>query len=257
MKQELSIQVFSVRDVMTTAEETADTFKKLASYGFTGIQTAGAFSFGVENYAKAARDAGLRVVGTHVPFDTFNDIEETVRIHRVLGTTNAGIGGWGSLCTADTSLEKVLAFTEKVNTIGEALSRCGMKFTFHHHAREFAKIGNDTIMDILVKEMNPKTTSFVLDTCWLQHGGVNVVEWIEKLAGRVDILHLKDRGIPLGSNDGAITELGAGNLNFNDIIRAAQASGVQEYCYEQDNNHKINSMESAKQSAEYFFSLVD
>lgn len=252
MKKELSIQAFSVRDVMNTAEETADTFKKLASYGFTGIQTAGAFAFSVEDYAKAAREAGLRVVGTHIPFDLFDNIEEVVRIHRILGTTNAGIGHWW-----DTSLEKVLAFTEKVNKIGEALSQYGMKFTFHHHSREFAKIGNDTIMDILVKEMNPKTTSFVLDTYWLQNGGVNVLEWIEKLAGRVDILHLKDWGVPMGSRDGTIVELGAGNLNFKDIIRVAEASGVQEYCYEQDGNHKINSLESARQSAEYFFSLVD
>ncbi|MDR9824700.1 hypothetical protein RCJ22_03655, partial [Vibrio sp. FNV 38] len=138
---------------------------------------------------------------------------------------------------------------------GEALKPYGMKFTFHHHSREFAKVGNDIIMDILAREMNPETTSFVLDTCWLQNGAVSVVEWIEKLAGRVDILHLKDRGIPNGSNDGVITELGNGNINFKAVIKAAENAGVKEYCYEQDNNFKVNSLESAKQSAEYFFSL--
>lgn len=257
MNKEFSIQVYSVRDMMTTAEQTADTFKKLASYGYTGIQTAGAFTFGVEAYAEAAKAAGLKVVGTHLDMDTLEkDIQETVRIHRLLGTTNVGIGSFGPIITADASTEDVLAFTKRANALGEALKPYGMKFTFHHHAREFAKIGHETIMDILAREMNPETTSFVLDTCWLQAGCVSVVEWIEKLAGRVDILHLKDRGIIQGTNDGMITELGAGNINFKAVLKAAENAGVKDFCYEQDNNHKINSLESAKQSAEYFFSLL-
>ena len=66
----------------------------------------------------------------------------------------------------------------------------------------------------------------------------------------------KDKGIPFGSNDGDITELGNGNINFKEVIRVAEAIGVQDYCYEQDRNFVVNSLESAKQSAEYFFSII-
>ncbi len=256
MEKKFSIQVYSVRDKITDADAINKVFKELASYGYTGIQTAGLYGLTVEEYAAAAKAAGLEVVGTHTDWGLILNTPECVRFHQVLGTTNAGIGGYGPIVQATTTLQDVLDFTNKANEVGEALKPYGMKFTFHHHAREFAKIGNDTIMDILAKEMNPETTSFVLDTCWLQAGCVSVTEWIQKLAGRVDILHMKDRGVNPGVNEGCITELGAGNINFKEVIRVGEASGVKHYCYEQDNNHKVDSMASAKQSAEYFFSLI-
>lgn len=255
MNHKLSIQAFSVRDVMTTAAQTAETFRTLASYGFTGVQTAG-FPTTAEDYAAATQAAGLRIIGTHAPFDLLLNTEEAVRVHRILGTTNAGIGGMPGIFSRDFSVKILDSCIEKANQVGENLSKYGMKFTYHHHAAEFAKLGNETMMDILVRELDPNTTSFVLDTYWLQHGGVNILEWLEKLAGRVDILHLKDKGVPFGSNDGAITELGNGNINFREVLRVAEATGVQECCYEQDGNFAANSLESAKQSADYFYSIM-
>ena len=258
MKKELSIQVYTVRDAMQTAEQTADTFQKLAAYGYTGIQTAGAFSFGVEAYAKAAQDAGLRVVGTHLGLDLLEDTQETVRIHKLLGTTKAGTGGMPGMGDESFDYATLEHLIERMNRIAENLGHYGMKFTYHNHSREFARIhGRETIMDILVKELDPKNASFVLDTYWVQHAGGNVLEWIEKLAGRIDILHLKDKAVPLHSNDGQITELGAGNLNFKEILRVADASGVKDYCYEQDYNFRVDPLESAKESAAYFYSLFD
>ena len=255
MKNELSIQAYTVRDVMTTAEQTADTFRKLASFGFTGIQTAG-FPTTPEDYAAAAKAAGLRIIGTHLEFSLLLDTPQAVRIHSLLGTTNAGIGGMPGMWDPDFSRETLADCIEKANRAAAGLSRYGMKFTYHHHAKEFSRIGGETMMDILVRELDPETTSFVLDTYWLQHGGVAILEWLEKLAGRVDILHLKDKGVPFGSNNGAITELGNGNINFRDVIRAARDTGVQELCYEQDGNFAVNSLESARQSAAYFFSIL-
>lgn len=256
MKKTLSIQVFSVRDKMTTAEETAQTFKVLSSYGYTGIQTAGAFSFGVEEYAKAAKDAGLEVVGTHWGMNDLENTEEAVRVHKLLGTKYAGVGAMSGVREEGWTKEALLKYIDRANKVGEALAPHGLGFTYHHHAFEFASYGNETIMDILVQGLDPKTTSFVLDTHWLQKGGVNIIEWLGKLEGRVKILHLKDYGVNFGENNGFITELGSGNINFPEVIKAAEAAGVEHLCYEQDNCHKVNSLESAKQSAEYFYSIM-
>ena len=106
MKKELSIQAYTVRDRMATAEQTADTFKQLASFGFTGIQTAG-FPTTAEDYATAAKAAGLRIVGTHASFDLLMDTAEAVRVHNILGTTNAGIGGMPGLWDADFNKAKL------------------------------------------------------------------------------------------------------------------------------------------------------
>ncbi len=256
MKKELSIQVFSVRDKLTTAEQTADTFKALASYGYTGIQTAGAFTFGVEEYAKLAKDAGLKVIGTHLKFTDLEDIEETVRIHKILDTKCAGIGSMPGLWGGKSfNADVVKNFIESANKLIPQLQKHGLTFTYHHHANEFAKIGNDTIMDILLKELD-KNTSYVLDTHWLQAGGVSIIEWLKKCEGRVKILHLKDYAIQFGTNNRVITELGSGTINFKEIIKVAEECGVEHLCYEQDNAIENDSLASAKLSAENFFSII-
>ncbi len=256
MNKGLSIQVYSVRNKMKTEQDTRETFKALSSYGFTGIQTAGDCEWGFENYAAAAKEAGLKIVGTHLDLDLFSNIDETVRIHNLFETKCAGIGGMPGLWSPDFSPKSVTDFIEQVNKIAEQFGKHGLNFTYHHHDREFSKIGNETIMEILVRELDEKNTSFVLDTYWLQTGGVSILEWISKLEGRVKILHLKDYIVPFGKSGGSITELGNGNINFKDVIKAAEACGVEELCYEQDNAVNGDSLASAKKSAEYFYSII-
>ncbi len=248
MKKELGIQIYSVRDRMTTREDAQYTLKKLREYGYTQLQTAGIPSWGWEAYAEDVKSAGLTVIGTHVGLDLLENTEEAVRVHRLLGTTNAGIGS--APLDARSKIEGLNKFICRANKVGEELSKHGMKFTYHNHHFEFAKIGNETMMDILVRELDPKTTSFVLDTYWVQHAGGFVNEWIERLVGRIDILHLKDKAVK--GYDPIITELGNGNLNFKSIMKTAEAAGVKYYCYEQDEGFAINPLESAKVSAKYF-----
>ena len=232
MFNKLGLQIYSVRNYMTDAKSVRETFERLAKIGYSEVQTAGAFPCSVEEYAAAAHDNGFTFVGTHYGFpEDVNNIEEYVKLHQILGTTNAGVGG-----AHDVSKDKakVYAFIEKANTLGENLKKYDMKFTYHHHAFEFAKLGDDRIMDLLVDGLNPETTSFVLDTHWLQKGGVSITEWLEKLAGRCDILHLKDYAVAPGDNNGYITECGSGNINFKEVIKVAEETGVKHLCVEQD-----------------------
>lgn len=173
----------------------------------------------------------------------------------MLGTKYAGLGGLHAVFKPDLNKESFMKGLDEVNAICEGFKKYGLKFTYHHHACEFAKFANESMMDILMREMLPNS-SFVLDTYWLQHAGANVLEWIDKLAGRVDILHLKDKAVAPGTNDGHITELGNGNMNFKEIIRVAEASGVEHLCYEQDNGFTVNCLDSAKKSAEFFYSII-
>ena len=256
MKYELSIQTYSVRDHMGSISEISDTFCKLSSYGYTGIQTAGDITGYAEEYAAAAEEHGLKIIGTHMKMDVLRDTDRAVKIHKILGTTNAGIGAMPAVFDENISKKNIDEFILDANAVAEKFGEYGLNFTYHHHAAEFAKIGNETIMEILVRELDQKNISFVLDTYWLQKGGVSILEWIYKLGGRVDILHLKDMYIPAGGDEGCMTELGAGNINFKDVIRAADETGVKHLCYEQDGNHKKDSLLSAKQSAEYFFEHI-
>lgn len=232
MFNKLGLQIYSVRNYMTDEASVRKTFERLAAIGYSEVQTAGAFPCSTEAYAAAAKDNGFTFVGTHYGFPAdVDDIEEYVKLHQTLGTTNAGVGGAFDMAK---DKSKVMPFIEKANRLAENLSKYGMKFTYHHHAFEFAKLGGDRIIDMLVDGLDPKNTSFVLDTHWLQKGGVSINAWLEKLAGRCDILHLKDYAVAPGANDGYITECGSGNIDFESVIKVAEETGVKHLCVEQD-----------------------
>ncbi len=57
------------------------------------------------------------------------------------------------LWSPDFSSKSVTDFIEQANKIAEQFEKYGLNFTYHHHDREFSKIGNETIMDILVREL--------------------------------------------------------------------------------------------------------
>lgn len=248
--KEIGLQLFTIRDFMKTEEDIRESFKKMRMYGYTQAQTAGC-AIPYADFARIAKDEGIQIIGTHDDFNMMvNDFEQVLENHKILETTNMGIG-YISLNT----LDDVKAFIEKANMVGEKAAKNGMKFTYHHHSHEFYKWENGkTTMDMMVEEFEPDNISFVLDTYWLQHGGVDIRYWIEKLAGRVDILHLKDmKRINPKENINAhqITELGNGNMNWDLIIESAEKSGVKYYVVEQDNSWEINCFQSIKRSAEY------
>ena len=252
--KELGLQLFTIRDFMKTEEDIRESFRKMRQYGYTQAQTAGC-SIPYYDFARIANEEGIQIIGTHESFrKMLSDFEQVLENHKLLGTTNMGIGGRNF-----NSLDEVKDFIEKANMIGEKVAKNGMKFTYHNHSHEFFKWENGkTTMDMLVEGLNPNTTSFVLDTYWVQHGGGDVRYWIEKLAGRIDIIHLKDmKRILKGDSAQQITEIGNGNMNWDLIIESAKKAGVKYYVVEQDDSYTINCFQSIKQSAEYLYKYMD
>ncbi len=256
MIQNLGLQLYTIRDHMKDADDIRASFARLRELGYTEAQTAGSGGVSYMELAALAKEAGIKIVGTHYSLDTMiNDFEQTVNDHEAMGTTNCGIGGFFAK-----SESEVREFIEKVNKVADKLYERGMKFTYHNHSQEFIKINETTtIMDLLVSELNPEKTSFVLDTCWVQFGGGDVRYWIEKLQGRIDILHLKDFSRKLNASCDMmdrgslmLEEVGSGNLYWDGIIESAEKTGIKHFCVEQDFDW-INGdpFASLKSSADY------
>lgn len=252
--KEIGLQIYTVRDFTKTSEMLADTMKKIREIGYTSIQTAGAPGTVKEARAyKAAADAaGLSICGTHYSWQLMQqNIDEAIEVHKILDTTNMGIGGMPA--AARESKEGLMAFINTANGIAERLSAEGMKFTYHNHSFEFKKHDGKTVMDILIERLDPRIT-FVLDVYWLQHGGCDIRRMMERLRGRVDILHLKDMGACGGEKGNVpyITEIGNGNINFEDIIPLGDEIGVKHFVVEQDLCFTTgNAMESIQASYDY------
>ena len=242
MIKTLGLQLYTIRDHMKDADEIRQSFKKLKELGYTEAQTAGSGGVSHSELGELAKECGIKIVGTHYGFDFMeSNFEQTIADHKALGTTNCGIGGYWALTTKD----EVEAFIKRANAVADKLYEHGLKFTYHNHSHEFKKVdGNVSAWDMLIDGLNPEKTSFVLDTCWIANAGGDVCQWIEKLAGRIDILHLKDRGYTMIDYDPEsddryrldLMEVGGGNLNWDGIIKSAEKAGIKYYCVEQDRN---------------------
>ena len=229
MIKELGVQLYTIRDYMKDEESIRTSFRKLREMGYDIGQTAGYF-VGAEKFAEIAKETGLKICGTHCGFnDLIADPDKAMREHELLGTTNIGIGGMPG--EARESLDALKAFIDKANEFAAYIAKSGFKFTYHNHSFEFRKFDGKTMLDYLVEGFDKDNVSFVLDTYWVQHGGGDVRAWMEKLAGRIDILHLKDMGM---ADKQYITEIGQGNINFDGIIETADKIGVKYYVVEQD-----------------------
>jgi sugar phosphate isomerase/epimerase len=72
-----------------------------------------------------------------------------------------------------------------------------------------------------------------IDTYWVQYGGGNSTAWCHRLQNRLPLIHLKDYGLTTESEP-VFREIGYGNLDFKEIVPAAEKAGCEWFIIEQD-----------------------
>ncbi|MBQ8207878.1 MAG: sugar phosphate isomerase/epimerase [Clostridia bacterium] len=258
MKQYV-LQLYTIRDFMKNEEDFAASMKKIAAMGYKDLHTAGC-AIDEKRYIEMIKENGMSICGTHYNYDKIvEDVEGTIKLHRLWETDNIGIGGMPGF--AHESLENLKKFIAKYNEMAKIYASEGFKLTYHNHAFEFHRVdGTKTVMDYLYEGFDPENVSFVLDTCWVQAGGGDVRHWIEKLQGRIDILHLKDCMRVLYPEDRqglTMTEVGNGNIWMEGVIDTARKCGVKYYVVEQDANWLGGDpFASAQASADYLKKFI-
>ncbi len=232
--ERIGVQLYTIRQFMNNEEFIKTSFEKLKKLGYDEVQTAGC-KVPYDTYGRLAREAGLTIVGTHDNFaQMLEDTDTAIANHRALNTNIMGVGG-----ILKDSIDGFEEFIKQANELVQRIGPQGFKFSYHNHSHEFIHMTQKdgtvtTPMELLVDKLDPQYSSFVLDTYWVQHGGADIRYWIEKLKGRIDILHLKDMGRMADQNTCFITEIGNGNIYFEGVIETALNCGVKSFIVEQD-----------------------
>jgi len=247
----LGFQLYTMREYIKDLDVADAALKKLHSLGYTECHGAC-----VEDNA-ALGDLvvknGIDMVGTNYSWwHIVNKPEETMELHERWNCKLLGPGAIGG--EEMKNIDSLNKFIYDFNKTAEVYAKKGFKLTYHNHSFEFMRIdGYKTIMDVFMEKMDKDTTSFVLDTGWAAVAGVDVAELIEKLEGRIDILHLKDFTIRNKGNwdfRPDTVEVGYGNVSWDRIIDAAEKIGVKHYSVEQD-RCEYDSIKSLAMSAEF------
>ena len=171
------------------------------------------------------------------------------------------------------NVEKCIDFAKQAEEYCLKLKEDGIDLYYHNHHIEFMKLENgEYLLDVL--RANAPHMGFELDTHWIQRGGENPVKFIQKYAGSVRLLHLKDYRIanvnmPDMSGPDAMkkfvsaffsepvqfAELGKGNLPLKECIEAGLAGGAEYFLIEQDDSYGRDPFDCLRDSRDHLIKL--
>lgn len=222
---EIGAQLFTLREACQTLDGFAETLARVADIGYRTVQVSGTCAYEADWLREQLRKNGLRCVLTHTAPKRLLDCPDTVADeHDVFGCEYVGLGYYAFEKAEDRN-----AFLEQYRPVMQALKARGKYFMYHNHDSEFKRLDGCTVLEWLARKTAPEEMGFTLDTFWVQAGGGDPADWLERLSGRVPCIHLKDYAYGR-----KMAVVGEGNLNFDRIFQKAQDAAVQYMLVEQD-----------------------
>ena len=226
---QISLQLYTVRE--HTSRDMPDTLRRLAEIGYTAVETAGFGGLAPEELRRVMDDLGLRASGAHVPLDAWDSdpVSVIADIHTI-GSAHA----IAPIAPPERRGDKddISRLAEDFNRWGEMCRGEGLTFSYHNHDFEFARLGETTMWEVLVRETDPDLVHFELDLYWIKYGGSDPETVLRDVGDRVSLVHLKDMAPDETRSD---LPVGEGTMPWPDLLKTADELGVEWFVAEQDN----------------------
>lgn len=239
---QIGAQMYTTRESCKTLEGFAETLRRIADIGYQTVQVSGTCPFQAEWLKEQLAQTGLRCVLTHTPAPRLiGETEKVIAEHSVLDCGYIGLGYW--------SFDEGQSYAQFLQTwpaVARKLRDGGKYFMYHNHNREFIHMDGKPILAHLAEDIPADIMGFTLDTFWVQAGGGDPAQWLEKLSGRVPCIHLKDYAYGQ-----SMAVVGEGNINFDRVFEKAEAAGTQYMLVEQDDCHGEDPIECLRRSYLY------
>jgi sugar phosphate isomerase/epimerase len=248
--EKLAVQLYTVRDVLP--EDPRATLKRIAEIGYQEVEV---LSPGFKELAPLFSEFSLEPVMGHfeaplvtgnwkpwienigAPREGYNweqavkDAKEHGMRYMVISYLKPEERG---------GLDYFKSFADKMNKAGEVCRSAGLRLCYHNHAFEFRPLEGTTILEVLMDRFDKDLVGLELDVFWSAIAGVDTLKIFKKYAGRIPLVHLKDKArgdLQTYSEDVPphyFKEAGEGTLDFEALLTAAHQAVVQHYIVEQD-----------------------
>jgi len=234
----LGVQLYTVRSVLP--QKPRDTLNAIRTIGYQEVEATYA---GLDDLWPVLEASGLKAASIHLdsksvtqgkPDDLgpiFEQLKKRGFQYAVMPYVPEPERG---------GIDVIKSLAEKFNRAGEKCRSAEMEFCYHNHAFEFATEKGATLFQVMLEHTDPKLVAFELDVFWVSVAGLDPAEMIQKLSGRVPLLHLKDKaeGTAVMYKESVppatFKEVGSGVLDWPKVLRAAAAAKVAHYFVEQD-----------------------
>ena len=243
-RKNIGIQLYTLRDQIKA--DLPGTLKAVASAGYRQVEPYDAPGANSLEMIKVSKDLGMAANSSHFAWESVTDPDKAgvAPFAEILQRAkNAGLSHLViPYLHADTrkTADDYKRLAERCNAGAALAKEAGIQLAYHNHQFEFQPLeGGKSGYEVFMAEFSPEM-KFELDVFWVKLGGLDPVELLGKLKGRVSQIHLKDlkAGLTLpqfGSVPGdAFKELGQGIIPMKPIIEAAALAGVAHAHVEQD-----------------------
>ena len=251
-------QLYSLRSIIN--ENPLEVLQGLAAAGYTEAEVIRA---NMDKIWDALKQTKLKPVSLHIDTQMFTkDID---KLNPTLD--DAKKRGFSYvvcpyIAPADRGgVEVIKKLADTLNKAGERCRAAGINLCYHNHAFEFEPVaGGGNLLDVLMKNTDPKLVGLELDIMWAKVGGVEPVKVFEQYKGRIPLVHMKNvkGGIGPQYNERvpkeAFEEVGKGVIAIGPVLVAAQKAGTKHFFVEQDQTPG-NPLDSLRGSATYLKGL--
>jgi len=212
---EYGIQLYSLRDI--TGNDFPKAIESVAKIGYKFIEFAGFFGYSAKEVKKMLDDNGLYCSGTHTSAEELKaeNIEKTIEYHKELGCSDIIIPWWDV-----SSPEKLDSLIEICKYAIPKLEEAGMKLGYHNHSAEFELHSNGYIPYPRLEGVDK--LNLELDTYWAYVAKLDPVALMDRLEGKINVIHVKD-----GTSDGRGTPLGMGEAPVSSVVAKAKDLGIR------------------------------
>lgn len=244
----VGLQLYTLRD--QTEKDFLGTIRKAAEMGYKAVEFAGYYDTPAKELKALLDDLGLDAPSAHVGLNYGNrdklesDFARQIEYAQEVGLKYI-VTPWAPLPENpnDEDINKLASILE---TVGKQAKEAGIQYGYHNHDFELKLVNGKPALDLILERVSPEYLFAEFDLGWIHMGGKKPVDYINRYAGRVPLVHFKDFGY--GRRD---TEVGKGIVDLKSVLKVAEQAGVLYFIVEQE-EFPSSSLESAKISLDFF-----
>lgn len=256
----LGVQLYTLRNQLQS--DVRQTLADVAAIGYQEVELFGLgdpafiadplFGLTAQEYRSALTDSGLTAPVAHISGAAMN-IPEIADLAQELGVQHLVVAmapdfvsfeGGEVRFVGVTGQDQLDRIAERLNQQGEMARASGIGFGYHNHQMEFAPLADGNAFDYLFAQADAELVKIELDIGWTIVAGVDPIDVLNRYAGRVIAVHLKDfdperppgddpaiYAIPIQAQ---IIEPGSGPTDFAPIVAILDEIGVAQRFVEID-----------------------
>jgi sugar phosphate isomerase/epimerase len=240
----IGLQLYTIRDAM--GKDVPGSLKMVSDIGYKYLELASYengkfYGYLPADFKKMANDLGMEIISSHAGVNpkgiTSDEAKKMAEDHAKVGA---------KYCMqpyiADEDRKSIAGFQKMVadwNKVGRIMKDNGIQFGYHNHNFEFGTVeGKVPYFDVFLAEMDKDLMTMEIDLFWAIKAGINPIELFKKYPGRFQLFHIKDmytKEAPFFKTQSSdFAPVGAGLINFREILAAKNIAGMKYMFVEQD-----------------------